>query len=101
MPLTLDREQAIFIPLREDYLEHCIDMVPTAMPEDPGENAFGTGATPPFLLRPGGDDLVPASRNRSLTENCQDRSRVFRQPGDISVCRWPRTNPFPILKAPC
>ena len=61
--VDLDRDEAIFIPIKEDYLEHCIDMVPTAMPEDPGENAFGTGATPPFLLRPGRDDLVPASRS--------------------------------------
>lgn len=60
--VDLDRDEAIFIPIKEDYLEQCIEMVPTAMPEDPGENAFGTGATPPFLLRPGRDDLAPASR---------------------------------------
>lgn len=57
-----DREQALYVPLREDYLEQCIDMVPTDLAEDPGENAFGTGATPPFLLRPNRDDLVPATR---------------------------------------
>ncbi len=57
-----DSAQALFVPLREDYLEQCIDMVPTDMAEDPGENAFGTGATPPFLLRPGRDDLQPANR---------------------------------------
>jgi len=59
--IDLECEQALFIPLKEDYLEHCIDMVPTDMPEDPGENAFGTGATPPFLLRPGRDDLQSAN----------------------------------------
>ena len=57
-----DSEQALFVPLREDYLEQCIDMVPKDMAEDPGENAFGTGATAPFLLRPGRDDLQPANR---------------------------------------
>ncbi len=60
--IDFESEQALFIPLKEDYLEHCIDMVPTDMPEDPGENAFGTGATPPFLLRPGRDDLKSANR---------------------------------------
>lgn len=60
--IDTDSEQAIFVPLREDYLEECIDRVSRHMPEDPGENAFGTGATPPFLLRPGRDDLRPANR---------------------------------------
>jgi trimethylamine--corrinoid protein Co-methyltransferase len=60
--IDLESEQALFIPLREDYLERCIDMVPTDMAEDPGENAFGTGATPPFLLRPESDALRPANR---------------------------------------
>ncbi len=60
--IDFESEQALFIPLKEDYLEYCIDMVPTDMSEDPGENAFGTGATPPFLLRPGRDDLQSANR---------------------------------------
>jgi trimethylamine--corrinoid protein Co-methyltransferase len=60
--IDVEREQALFIPLKEDYLENCIDMIPTDMSEDPGENAFGTGATPPFLLRPGRDDLKSANR---------------------------------------
>lgn len=60
--IDLECEQALFIPLREDYLEDCIDNIPTDLAEDPGENAFGTGATPPFLLRPGRDDLRSASR---------------------------------------
>jgi len=59
--IDLDNEQALFVPLREDYLESCLDDTPTDMAEDPGENAFGTGATPPFLLRPGRDDLRPAN----------------------------------------
>lgn len=60
--IDLDSEQALFVPLKEDYVEDCLDQVPTDMAEDPGENAFGTGATPPFLLRPGSDDLRPATR---------------------------------------
>ncbi|HDR16567.1 MAG TPA: trimethylamine--corrinoid methyltransferase, partial [Desulfobacteraceae bacterium] len=60
--IDVDNESALFIPLREDYIESCLDAVPTDMAEDPGENAFGTGATPPFLLRPGRDDLRSASR---------------------------------------
>jgi len=60
--IDMESESALFLPLRADYLESCLDAVPRDMPEDPGENAFGTGATPPFLLRPGRDDLAPASR---------------------------------------
>ncbi len=60
--IDYEREQAHYIPLRKEYLEKCIDMVPTDMREDPGENAFGTGATPPFLLRPGQDDHQAADR---------------------------------------
>ncbi len=55
-------EQALFIPVKADYLDSCLAMVPKEMAEDPGGNAFGTGATPPFLRRPGRDDLAPASR---------------------------------------
>jgi len=60
--VDLESDTALFIPLKEDYLEYCLDQVPTDLAADPGENAFGTGATPPFLLRPGRDDLLPASR---------------------------------------
>lgn len=59
--VDLESESALFVPLREDYVDTCLDRVPTDMAEDPGENAFGTGATPPFLLRPERDDLLPAS----------------------------------------
>ena len=55
-------EQALYIPIKSDYLESCLALVPKEMPEDPGGNAFGTGATPPFLCRPGRDDLAPANR---------------------------------------
>jgi len=61
--IDLENDHALFIPLKEDYLDYCLDQVPTDMEADPGENAFGTGATSPFLLRPGRDDLAPASRD--------------------------------------
>ena len=60
--IDLENDNALFIPLKEDYLEYCLDQVSTDLAADPGENAFGTGATPPFLLRPGREDLAPASR---------------------------------------
>lgn len=60
--IDLDSDSALFIPLKDDYLEYCLDQAPTDLAADPGENAFGTGATPPFLLRAGRDDLAPANR---------------------------------------
>mgnify|MGYP006297406651 CR=1 FL=1 len=53
--VDLDSEHALYVPLKEDYVETCLAEAPTDMAEDPGENAFGTGATPPFLIRPGRD----------------------------------------------
>jgi len=61
--IELESDHALFIPLKEDYIDYCLDQVPTDLDFDPGENAFGTGATPPFLLRIGRDDLAPASRS--------------------------------------
>ncbi|MCF8044560.1 MAG: trimethylamine methyltransferase family protein [Desulfarculaceae bacterium] len=60
--IDFDNENALFIPLKEEYVEECLDMAPSDLEEDPGENAFGVGATPPFLLRPGRDDLLPATK---------------------------------------
>lgn len=67
--IDLENDSALYVPLREDFLEECIDMAPTDLEEDPGENAFGVGATPPFLLRPDRDDLLPATR-KEFEEIC-------------------------------
>jgi hypothetical protein len=50
-----------FVPLKEDCVESCLDRVATDITENPGENAFGTGTAPPFLLRPGRDELLQAT----------------------------------------
>ncbi len=60
--IDLESETALFIPLREDYVEEMLDIVPKDFEEDPGENAFGTGATPPFLHCPGREKIMPANR---------------------------------------
>ncbi len=52
---------AVSLPLKRDYIEECLEKVERNMPGDPGKNAFGTGATPPFLKRPGQDDLRSAT----------------------------------------
>jgi len=60
--IDLENESALFIPLREEYVEEMLDMAPDEFEEDPGENSFGTGATPPFLHCPGREKLLPATR---------------------------------------
>jgi trimethylamine--corrinoid protein Co-methyltransferase len=60
--VDFDNETAVFIPLRRDYIDHCLAQVPRKMPVDPGMNTFGIGATPPFLKRTGDDELRPANR---------------------------------------
>ncbi|HKK91536.1 MAG TPA: trimethylamine methyltransferase family protein [Desulfobacteraceae bacterium] len=59
--IDFDNETALFVPLKEEYIEECLDMTPAELAEDPGENAFGTGATPPFLWRRHQNGLAPAN----------------------------------------
>ena len=60
--VDFDNDTALFIPLKRDYIDACLAQVPREMPGDPGMNTFGTGATSPFLKRPGDEELRPASR---------------------------------------
>jgi trimethylamine--corrinoid protein Co-methyltransferase len=60
--VDFNNETALFIPLKRDYIDHCLEQVPREMPGDPGMNTFGTGATSPFLKRPGDEELRPANR---------------------------------------
>lgn len=61
--IDFENEEAIFVPLKPDYIEKCLNQVPRKFAGDPGRNAFGTGATPPFLKREGDDELRSANRN--------------------------------------
>ncbi|MGB5620518.1 MAG: trimethylamine methyltransferase family protein [Desulfobacterales bacterium] len=60
--VDFDNETALFIPLKRDYIDQCLEQVPRRMPGDPGMNTFGTGATSPFLKRTGDEELRPANR---------------------------------------
>jgi len=60
--VDFDNETALFIPLKRDYIDHCLEQVPREMPGDPGMNTFCTGATSPFLKRTGDEELRPANR---------------------------------------
>jgi len=71
--IDLESETALFIPLREDYVEEMLDIAPEDFEEDPGENSFGTGATPPFLHCPGREKIMPANREE-FEEICKAAS---------------------------
>lgn len=60
--IDFDNSDAVFVPLRSDYVEACLNAVPRGFSGDPGPNVFGTGATPPFLKRMGDDTLRAAAR---------------------------------------
>jgi trimethylamine--corrinoid protein Co-methyltransferase len=60
--IDFDNETAIFIPLKRAYIDRCLEQIPRQMPADPGMNAFGTGATPPFLKRATDDELRAANQ---------------------------------------
>ncbi len=71
--IDLESETALFIPLKEDYVEEMLDIAPGDFEEDPGENSFGTGATPPFLHCPGREKIMPANR-KEFEEICKAAS---------------------------
>jgi len=83
--VDFDNETALFIPLKREYIDRCLEKVPREMPGDPGMNTFGTGATSPFLKRTGDDELRPANREeyeniiRTVSEQ-QDVVRIFSLP---------------------
>jgi len=60
--VDFESSTAVSLPLKRDYIESCLEKVERSMPGDPGKNAFGTGATPPFLKRPGQEDLRAATK---------------------------------------
>ena len=83
--VDLESDTAVSLPLKRDYLEACLEKVERHMPCDPGKNAFGTGATPPFLKRPGQEDLRAATREEfqrivTLVGENSDVVRIFSLP---------------------
>jgi trimethylamine--corrinoid protein Co-methyltransferase len=59
--IDFESDKAVFVPLKRDFIDKCLENVPRVMPGDPGMNCFGTGATPPFLKRPGDEELRAAN----------------------------------------
>ncbi len=83
--IDFDNETAIFIPLKRDYIDSCLEQVPRQMPGDPGLNTFGTGATPPFLKRATDDELRSASHDEyeritQIVGEQQDVVSIFSLP---------------------
>lgn len=83
--VDFDKEAAVFIPLKKDYIDQCLEKCPRNWSGDPGKNTFGTGATPPFLKRMGDNELRQASRSefedivRSVGQN-EDMIGIFSLP---------------------
>jgi trimethylamine--corrinoid protein Co-methyltransferase len=65
--IDFDTETALFIPLKLEYINHCLAQVPRKLSGDPGMNTFGIGATSPFLKRTDNDELRPANRKEYET----------------------------------
>lgn len=80
-----DKEKALLIPLRRDYIDYCLEQTPRRMPADPGINTFGTGSTSPFLKRDADEMLRSANREEyeeiilSVADN-QDVVGIFSLP---------------------
>ncbi len=60
--IDLNNETAPLVPLKPDYVDRCLDLVPKDFSGDPGPNTFGTGGTAPFFWSKGNKDLRPATR---------------------------------------
>ena len=83
--VNFESDTAVSLPLKRDYLEACLQKVERRMPCDPGKNAFGTGATPPFLKRPGQEDLRAATREEfqrivNIVGDNSDVVKIFSLP---------------------
>lgn len=83
--IDFDNENALFIPLKMDYINDCLEKVPRKMSCDPGRNTFGTGATSPFLKRTGCEDLRPANREEyehiiNAVSELEDTVGIFSLP---------------------
>ncbi|MBU1340150.1 MAG: trimethylamine methyltransferase family protein [Proteobacteria bacterium] len=83
--VNFESETAISLPLKRDYLEACLEKVSRHMPGDPGKNAFGTGATPPFLKRPGKEELRAATKEEfqgivNMVKAHSDVVKIFSLP---------------------
>ncbi|WP_028316331.1 trimethylamine--corrinoid methyltransferase [Desulfatibacillum aliphaticivorans] len=83
--VDFDNETALFIPLKQEYIDHCLERTPRKMAGDPGENTFGIGATSPFLKRAGEDELRQANREEykkiaSAVGEQQDVVGIFSLP---------------------
>ena len=83
--IDLDNKTALFVPLKRNYIDHCLEQVPREMPMDPGMNTFGTGATSPFLKRIDEEELRPANRMEyeriaGLVAEQQDVVNIFSLP---------------------
>ena len=80
--IDFDNETALYIPLKLEYINHCLEQVPRNMPDDPGINTFGTGATSPFLKRTGEEDLRPANRQEyeNIARTVCEQQDVFSLP---------------------
>jgi len=65
--IDFDNTTSGLIPLKADYVEHCLELVPRDLPGDPGPNSFGTGGTPPFYRVNGENTLRPATRQEFET----------------------------------
>jgi trimethylamine--corrinoid protein Co-methyltransferase len=59
--VDFEASDSVFVPIKREYITRCLDLVPRQLPLDPGRNAFGTGAWPPFLGRPGASADRPAT----------------------------------------
>lgn len=83
--IDFENESAVFVPVKHEYIDQCLEKCPRNWSGDPGKNTFGTGATPPFLKRVGDDALRQATRSefedivRSVTRN-EDMVGIFSLP---------------------
>lgn len=72
--VDFENETALFVPLKRDYIDHCLEQGPRKIPGDPGVNTFGTGATSPFLKRTNDEELRPA--------NCREYEEIILALGE-------------------
>lgn len=83
--IDFESSAAVSMPLKREYVDACLSRVNRSLVADPGSNAFGTGATPPFLKVPGETRLRSATKAEfqaivNAVGDNQDVVKIFSLP---------------------
>ena len=91
-------ENALFVPIKADYLETCWKQYPGKCLKILVKTLLEPGRRHHLSCVP--EEMILPLPIEGIRRDCQDRSRIFRHPGNFSVFLWQPTSLFLFLRAP-